>query len=369
MSSLSLVTLSLITTFNVSTLTTAQDQPQNPVKLTMLQQVEQTEAHAKQSETKKVAITEPPVSYSLRQANFVSQSFNNCGPAAMSMVFSTYDLYVSQEELASKMRPFNNPYGGNDDKSVFPDEFVKTAKEYGFASMTRPNGDINLVKKLIANDIPVIVRTWLNPGEDVGHFRIIRGYDDTAKIFIQDDSYQGSGLTYSYDQVEEMWKPFNYGYILVYPKEKQDIVEAILGENIDEKVAYQNALKRAEQDLKKNPKDAYAEFNRSTAYFHLGDTKKSVELYDKAKDGLPDKILWYQYEPLYAYQKEKKYDRILQIADGIINNGNRAYSELYQLRGEIYLERGDKEAAQSEFELAHYYNSNFEPAQKALENL
>jgi tetratricopeptide (TPR) repeat protein len=362
MNSFGIITLSMITTFNVGALTTLQENQNSPVLLTQLQQIVYEEEEP-------VEIAEPPTTYSLQQANFISQSFNNCGPAAMSMVFSTYDLQVSQEELASKMRPFNNPFGGDDDKSVFPDEFVNTAKEYGFESLHRPNGDIDLVKKLIANDIPVIVRTWLNPGEDVGHFRIIRGYDDDAQIFIQDDSYQGSGLTYTYDQVMEMWKPFNYGYILIYPKEKQAIVETILGENMDQKVAYQNALKRANEDLKANPDDAYAEFNRSTAYYHLGDTKRSIDSYDKAKDGLPDRILWYQYEPLFAYQKEKKYDRIFEIAEGILNNGNRAYSELYQMRGEIYKERGEIDAARAEFEQAVYYNSNFEPAKKALETL
>jgi hypothetical protein len=361
MGNVSLLTLSFLTTFNVGVLTTLQEQHNSPVALTMLQEVMHDE--------KKVETKEPPTAYRLPESVFVSQTYNNCGPAAMSMVFSIYDLEVSQEELGNKMRPFNSPIGGTDDKSVFPDEFVNTAKEYGFESLTRPNGDINLLKKLVANDIPVVVRTWLNPGEDIGHFRIIRGYDDQAQVFIQDDSYQGRGLTYTYDEVKEMWKPFNYGYILVYPKEKSAVVEAILGEDMNKEAAYRNALARANDDLQSNPDDVYAEFNKSTAYYHLGDYKQAVASYDKAKDGLPDRILWYQYEPLYAYQKEKKYDRILEIADGILNNGNEAYSELYQMRGEIYIERGDKDAAREEFELAAYYNSNFAPAQKSLESL
>lgn len=362
MSSLSLFTLAFFTSFNVSALTNAQGTTYSPVYLTQLQQI----VH---EEEKPVAIKQPPEAYSLQQTNFISQSFNNCGPAAMSMVFSTYGLQVSQEELASKMRPFNSPWGGDDDKSVFPKEFVATAKDYGFESLQRPNGDLDLAKKLLANDISIIVRTWLNPREDIGHFRIIRGYDDNAQVFIQDDSYQGAGLAYTYDQVMEMWKPFNYSYILVYPKDKQEIVATILGENMDEKIAYQNALKRANEDLKANPNDAYAEFNRSTAYYHLGDTKNSVTSYDKAKDRLPNRMLWYQYEPLYAYQKEKQYDRIFEIADGILNHGNVAYSELYQMRGEIYLDRDDKESARKEFEKALYYNTNFDPAKKALAKL
>ncbi len=356
---------SALVSMQVGVLPTPHEQQSKPVLLTTLQQV----MHEDQIDVEPVDIVQPPESYYLPATKFVSQSYNNCGPAAMSMVFASYNLDISQEELASKMRPYNFPYGGDDDKSVFPTEFVTTAKSYGFESIYRPNGDIETLKKLIANDIPVVVRTWLNPGEDVGHYRIIKGYDDAAQTFTQDDSYQGQGLTYSYQQVEEMWKPFNYSYILVYPKEKEATVSAILGENMDEKVAYQNALKRANEDLEKDSNDFYAEFNKSTAYYHLGDSKNSVESYDKIKDQLPDRILWYVYEPLYAYMQEGKYDRILTIAEGILNNGNKAYSELYQLRGEIYLNEGNKEAARSEFEQAVYYNSNFEPAKKALETL
>ncbi|MBA3724352.1 MAG: C39 family peptidase [Candidatus Levybacteria bacterium] len=365
----SLLLLSMVSTMSFTALTGNVETQSTPTPLTTLQEI----IYDKQEEPKPtltlVDIKEPPVSYNLREAPFISQTYNNCGPAAMSMLFSTYNLQVSQGELASIMRPYNTPLGGDDDKSVFPDEFVATAKDYGFESLYRPNGDINLLKQLVANDIPVVIRTWLNPGEDVGHYRIIRGYDDTSKVFIQDDSYQGKGLVYSYEDVVSMWKPFNYSYILVYPKEKKAVVEAILGEDIDRETAYRNALTRANSELKKDKNDFYAEFNRSTAFYHLGDTKNAVMSYDKAKDRLPDRILWYQYEPLYAYQKEERYDRVFQIAEGILNNGNRAYSELYQMRGEIYLDRGEVESARKEFELALRYNVNFEPAKKALEKI
>ena len=38
-------------------------------------------------------------------------------------------------------------------------------------------------------------------------------------------------------------------------------------------------------------------------------------------------------------------------------------------KGEIYLEKGDKELARREFELALKYNKNFESAQKSLKDL
>jgi predicted negative regulator of RcsB-dependent stress response len=39
------------------------------------------------------------------------------------------------------------------------------------------------------------------------------------------------------------------------------------------------------------------------------------------------------------------------------------------IRGEIYLEKGDKESTKREFELALKYNKNFQPAKEALSQL
>src|SRR3989338_5566497 len=133
-----------------------------------------------------------PQVYEIPSAAYVGQTFNNCGPATLSMVMSYFGKSVSQDVLRDQIRPYNNPQGGVDDKSLFADEFVKYAKQYGFEGIQRPDGDVTLLKTLIVNDIPIIVRTWLHPNEDIGHFRIVRGYDENG--FIQDDSYEGRGL-------------------------------------------------------------------------------------------------------------------------------------------------------------------------------
>lgn len=321
------------------------------------------------SESNKIFIKNPPDAYTINQSAFIAQSFNNCGPASLAMVFAMNGKTVSQEELASEMRPFNNPAGGVDDKSVFPDEFVLTSKRYGFNAMQRPNGDIKLIKQLVANDIPVIVRTWLNPDEDIGHFRIVRGYDDKQQIITQDDSYQGPDLTYTYDEFMGMWKPFNYGYILVYPKEKQALVEAILGENKDEKKAWENALKRAQKDITDGNNETFALFNASTANYHLGKKKEAIEYFEQAEPNLPSRTLWYQYEPLLAYRDTGNFDKVFTLTDAILTGGDEAYSELYQIRGEVYKKQGNKELAKEEFEKALYYNENYKAAKVELNKL
>ena len=365
MGSIGLLSLSLFTLSGFSSITTT-DYPQYDTLPIQLEQIYAEETIANKP-TKEIPA--PPTSYEISLGKFVSQTYNNCGPAALSMVLSTFGTEVTQKELGDQMRPYNFPDGGDDDKSVFPEEFVAYAQKYGYKSLYRPNGDLDKLKQFIANDIPVVVRTWLSPTEDISHYRIIKGYNDETQQFFQDDSYQGKDLTYSYDQVKELWQAFNYSYVIVYPSDKEAIVESILGEDVDKELAWRNALAKAKEEQKNDPQNPYIKLNQAVAYYHLKDYPKAVTVYDQAKDGLPDRILWYQLEPILAYQKVGNDNRVFEIAQGIINNGNPGYAELYQIRGEIYLKEGKKDLAKSEFEKALYYNSNYEPAQKALENI
>ncbi len=314
-------------------------------------------------------IKHTPIRYEIPSSGYVAQTFNNCGPASLSMIMSYFGVNVTQDELREEMRPYNNPTGGVDDKSIFANEYVTYAEKHGLQSLARPNGDIELLKTFVANDIPVVVRTWLHPGEDIGHFRIVRGYDDEQGVIIQDDSYEGKGLRYNYNTFLDIWKPFNYGYILVYPKEKQALVESILKDQLDEKTAYEDAVKRAEENLKNDPQSAYDLFNLSTSYYHLGDYEKSVQSYEEAQPGLPPRMLWYQIEPLQSYLETGNAERIFALTDWIFVNQNIAFSELYYLRGEAYLLQHNKDAAREEFEKAAYYNKNYTPAKEALSYL
>jgi len=107
------------------------------------------------------------------------------------MMLSWYGRDVSQKELGDAMRPYQVPSGDNDDKTIFTYEFVEWAKKYGLESIGRVNGDIELLKTFTANGIPVVVKTWLHVDDDIGHFRIVRGFDERKQVIIQDDSYEG----------------------------------------------------------------------------------------------------------------------------------------------------------------------------------
>ncbi|MBI2641422.1 C39 family peptidase [Candidatus Roizmanbacteria bacterium] len=296
----------------------------------------------------------------------VFQTFNNCGPAALSMALSYYGYNISQDVLGKDLRPFQNSLGDNDDKSVTLEELGEKAKEYGLVPYHRPNGNIGFIKLFIENDIPVIARTLLYQDEDIGHYRVVKGYDDTTRQLLQDDSMQGQNLWFSYQEFNALWKQFNFEYLVLVPKEKQTIAEEILGEDKDPKIAWKKAVQNAQKQLEANPQDIYSRFNLSVALYNIGESQQSAVEFERVENQLPFRTLWYQIEPIKAYYELKDYERAFAVTDQVLNNWNRAFSELYYLRGQIYLEQGSKEAAKLEFENALFYKYNYKPALEAL---
>lgn len=328
-----------------------------------------TSKNENEDEEKYVDVKEPTTSASLTIPIYMSQTFNNCGPANLAMLFNFWGTPITQQKIAEDLRPFNNPKGGVDDKSVYNSEMAAYAKLNGFESVVRPNGDTEKIKKLLANGVPVVVSAWLKENEDIGHYRLVKGFDESTKTFSTDDSYLGPNQSYSYDQFMKLWKPFNYVYFITFPEEKSEIVNAILGEEVDQNIAYRRSIERAERDLKTNPYDTDAEFNIATANYHLGNFQKTVEIFEKVESKLPNRMLWYQLEPIYAYKQTENDDKALYHADKLLNNGNLAFSEMYQLKGEIFLQQGKKDEAKEMFEKAFFYNKQYSPAKESLSNL
>jgi tetratricopeptide (TPR) repeat protein len=299
----------------------------------------------------------------------VFQSFNNCGPASLSMALSYFGIQKSQEELGQSLRPYQNPQGDNDDKSVTFEEMAKEAEKLGFTTYHRPNGNITLLIQFIAADIPVLTRTWLDIDEDIGHYRVVKGYDEEKKQLLQDDSFENKNLWFSYDDFTIMWEKFDYEYLVLVPKDKEEIARKILGKNVDKQYAWKQAVKTNELALKKNPHDIYTLFNLSIAYYHTKQYKKAAEAFEKVETSLPFRTLWYQIEPLLAYYELGNDEKVLSLTESILTNHNRAYSEAYILRGNVYKRQGNKEAAKQEYEKAVFYNSNLNAASSDLASL
>lgn len=298
-----------------------------------------------------------PDSHIMQGGSHNFQTFNNCGPSSLSMALSFYGITKTQQELGQALRPWQNTAGDNDDKSVTLEELAREAEKYGFITYHRPNADLKTIKSFISRDIPVIARTLLEEGNDIGHYRVLYGYD--KENFYQNDSLQGKGLVFTYENMFNLWKPYGYEYLVLVPKEKEKLAVQILGENIDYDKAWQNAVSNLEEAVAENPDDIYLKLSLSVAYYNTGQYEKSVDVFENIESQLPWRTLWYQIEPLLAYQKLRRFEPLLSRIQSVLDRHNRAFSELYQIRGEVYEAQGKPELAQEQYDLALYYNKNF----------
>jgi len=302
----------------------------------------------------------------------VWQTWNNCGPATMSMNLSYYGSTVGQADIAAIIKP--NP----DDKNVSPEELVMYARAQGYHAQLRVNGNRDLVRTLVSNGIPVIIETWLEPepNDGMGHYRMIVGYDDAAQTWIGYDSYYKDrwvstddsyrGIYMPYDETDALWRVFNNTYVLVYPVDQAPLVQAILGAEFDETVMWQNALQQAQLTVEQNPGDPFAWFNLGTDRVALGDYEGAAAAYDQARTiGLPWRMHWYQFGPLQAYYGVGRYDSVVELADTTLAV-TATLEEHYYWRGRALAAMGDIGGAQWSLERALALHTGYAQAQEAL---
>jgi tetratricopeptide (TPR) repeat protein len=312
----------------------------------------------------------PPPDYGLSLPRLYLQTMNNCGPATLSMVFAYYGVDQSQQAIGSILRPFQDPTGNNDDKSVFMDEMTAYAESSGFATFHRVNGDLDTLRALVSHNLPVVVQTLLDPNGDIGHFRIVTGYSDAQQRIVQTDPYRGANLGYSYSDFLGMWQPYGYEYLVIVPVDKAPLVTGILGDKSTEAAAWQGLLDRSKQEeAADGARSPYPLFNEAKAYYHLGRYPEAKAAYESVASQLPPRTLWYQLEPLQMYQQLGEDAKVLAMTEQILNRGNRAFPEVYYIQAQVYIREGNIPAAKARLGLALYYNRNYRPAGDLLKSL
>ncbi len=167
----------------------------------------------------------------------------------------------------------------------------------------------------------------------------------------------------------ELCGHFGYEYLVLVPKDKEEIAIQILGEDYDETLAWDKTAENFQSKLQKSPDDIYARFNLAVALYNSGNYAQSVAEFKKVEDQLPFRTLWYQIEPSEAYYELGDYARVFEIIDRILGYHNRVFSELYLIRGQIYLKQGNNNLARQEFEKAVFYNTSMQSATKALNSV
>ena len=309
----------------------------------------------------------PPIAekHYIQTMSHMYQKLNNCGPSSAAMAASTLGVNFDQFAAADIMK------GSSSDKNVAAEELVSYLESRGLKAIHRFNGNAAMVEQFTSRDIPVIAEQWLlkhGSNELTGHYRVIRGYDQKARIFTTNDSFNGPNFKIPYSQFDEWWRAFNRGYIVVYKPEQKEIVKQILGNDWDEKRNYLGAIAVAEAEITSKG-DGYSYFNLATSQTLAGDYAKAETTYDKALTyTFPPLFLWYQFGPLEAYTQQGRYDKVFAMTDKLFATAGQVEEARYY-RGISYLKQGKKDLAQIEFEKALAANPRYTKAKLELDKL
>lgn len=345
---------------------TATTQPTQPAAAAVAQSAQETANSAVQQTRSR------PISERMYGFTHIQQTWNNCGPANVTMVLSHYGWREGQEYAADFLKP------NDEDKNVSPGEIVNFINsQTGVRAVTRIGGDMDLLKDFIVANIPIIVERGYTPeGEDwLGHYQTVVGYDDNAGAFYVYDSYlgtgvAGAGLAESYAEFDEGWQAFNRVFIAVYEREREGVVQQILGDRADLTRAAEIALETAREEAIAEPNNGFAWFNMGSSYVRLGQWQEAAAAYDRATQfNLPFRMLWYQFGPFEAYYNAGRYDDVLALVNNNLINAGAYVEETYYWQGRVQAARGNREAAASSFRRALAQNPRYNEAQQALDTL
>lgn len=289
------------------------------------------------------------------------QRLNNCGPVTVGMALSFYGETVTQYDTAPILK------GGEEDKNVSPADLTGYLTSKGYGARILINGDLDILRRLVANNIPVIAEQWLIRENDplTGHYRLVRGYDQEAGVFVVNDSYLGPNLRFTDAEFDRRWRGFNRLYVPVYRPEQEPLVREIIGSDWDEQTMYARALPALQGEVE-DIGDIYAWFNLGDVYLGLGRYEEAVNAFEQAISlGLPERMLWYRFGLFKAYNEAGQYQKTIELANGQLATVP-ALEEVLYYRGQAYEALGQFAQAEADYQTAVQYNARFQPAQEAL---
>ena len=300
---------------------------------------------------------------------------NYCAPANLSMALSYWDWQGNRDVVGPVLKPDMR------DKNVMPAEMAwYVENETDLKVVSRVGGDLELLKRLIAAGFPVLVekgvyfRDLTGVVSWMGHYLVVNGYDEQEGVFIAQDSFVKPDNRIPFEDMLKGWRAFNYIYLIIYPPEKETEVMALLGEDADETVNFQNAALRASNEvLGLTGIDQYfAYFNRGTNLVQLQDYTGAALAYDEAfkiyptipEAERPWRMLWYQTGPYWAYYYSQRYYDTLYLADGTLNamQSDKNLEESYYWRGMSRAALNDQPGAIEDFLSSLEFHPGFEPA-------
>jgi tetratricopeptide (TPR) repeat protein len=181
-----------------------------------------------------------------------------------------------------------------------------------------------------------------------------------------------------YEDLESNWRAFNFTYLVVYPKERRDEMESILGAHMDEQYNLQTAAETASREIYAltGRDQFFAWFNRGTSLMQLQDYAGAADAYDQAFNVYPQilekqrpwRMMWYQTGPYWAYYYTGRYQDVIDLATQTLDAMSEpVLEESYYWRALARMAVGDTKGAIKDLEASLEYHPGFEPSLTQLE--
>jgi hypothetical protein len=306
------------------------------------------------------------------------QTWNNCGPATLGIALSYWGWEGDQQPVAAFTKPNSR------DKNVMPSELVAfVEEETEFDVVSRAGGNVELLKRFLASGMPVIIeKGFEGPKLEgwMGHYVLVTGYSDAEERFTVQDSFYGPDQGMSYADLESYWRAFNFAFLVVYPADRKDDVENLLGPLVDEEYSYRSAAETASNEiyLLTGRDQFFAWFNRGTNLMRLQDYAGAAQAYDQAfllysslpERGRPWRMMWYQTGPYWAYYYTGRYQDVVDLSTKTLDAMSQpVLEESYYWRALARLASGDSKGAIKDLRSSLEYHPGFEPSITRLQQL
>jgi tetratricopeptide (TPR) repeat protein/DNA-directed RNA polymerase specialized sigma24 family protein len=309
-----------------------------------------------------------------------SRSWSVSGPAALAILLGFWDWPGNPVRLMEALQP--NPL----DAAVLPADLERyVSGQSNYRALYRQGGDVPLLHKLLDAGYPVI----LQRGEDTkegwyGHFQVVSAYDVKSRQYVVQQVFPEAGeRKVDGEKLHGTWKSFNYAFLLVFPREKEEHLLELLGDYASPSYAAGEAARIASHEILifQGTSDRslfFAWFNRATSLAYLEDYYGAAKAYDEAHTILekipearrPWRIFWYQTRPYWAYFYTGRYTDVIQLADEILERSDgAAVEESLYWRSLAKEAVGDRQGALEDLHEAVRLNPNFTAGKETLRRM
>lgn len=295
-----------------------------------------------------------------------AQDWNACGPANLTQVLHYFGWRGDQKQAESYLKP------NREDRNVSPWQMVSYVNNNtGVKALWRVAGNMTLIKRLVSQKFGVILESGYDvPGQGwMGHYMTVVGYDDNDKVLYWLDTNvsdpTATGVREKQDSIDARWQDFNRLFIVVYLKDRESELAAILGPDADLTYNAQNALGIAQAEASAHPTNPFTWFNMGSSYTMLGQYKEAAAAFDQAQAAgtpLPFRMLWYQFTPYEAYYNVGNYTNVIALAQ----TATTFDEETFYWRAMAEAAMGKTAQAVEDFKHVLAFNPNYSLASEEL---